>query len=243
MKKFLHGLAMALGMFSILPMPHVWDGAAAHLVMPLFPLAGAVIGLAWWGLAALLAAAGAPRLLAAGLLALAPLFFSGFIHVDGYMDTADALGSRRGLEEQRRILKDPNVGAFGSVALGALLLLFFCAVYEAPAGPVLVLIPTLVRGVVGFGMLGQPTITPNGFAATFQQGAGRGHRAALGAICALCLAAAWGLGVGWPVTAAGAAAGLALACACKRLAGVSGDLCGFALVLGELAGVVVLAVQ
>jgi adenosylcobinamide-GDP ribazoletransferase len=47
---------------------------------------------------------------------------SGALHLDGWMDTADALGSRRPRDEALAIMKDSRVGAIG-VVCGILLLL------------------------------------------------------------------------------------------------------------------------
>lgn len=43
-------------------------------------------------------------------MTLLPLIVSGGIHLDGLVDTADALYSRRETEKKLEILKDPHVG-------------------------------------------------------------------------------------------------------------------------------------
>lgn len=50
---------------------------------------------------------------------------SGGIHLDGMVDTADALYSRRETEKKLEILKDPHVGAFGVIVCGGYLLASF----------------------------------------------------------------------------------------------------------------------
>ena len=75
-------------------------------------------------------AAGTARLLArtllsAALLTLFPLWYTGGIHMDGFLDTADALGSNAPRERKLEILKDPHAGAFALISCGAVLLLSF----------------------------------------------------------------------------------------------------------------------
>ena len=50
-------------------------------------------------------------------MAAIPILITGGIHLDGYMDTMDALHSYRGREEKLRILKDPHIGAFSVITL------------------------------------------------------------------------------------------------------------------------------
>lgn len=68
-------------------------------------------------------------------MTLLPLIVSGGIHLDGLVDTADALYSRRETEKKLEILKDPHVGAFGVMACCGYLLASFALwgqVYETP---------------------------------------------------------------------------------------------------------------
>lgn len=81
---------------------------------------GLCLGWAWfcrvWQVGALLFAGG---------MTLLPLIVSGGIHLDGLVDTADALYSRRETEKKLEILKDPHVGAFGVMACCGYLLASF----------------------------------------------------------------------------------------------------------------------
>jgi adenosylcobinamide-GDP ribazoletransferase len=237
---------MSMGMFSIIPpISARWDETALSLVIPFFPVVGAVIGGLWLGLSALLEFINTPDLLQSAALTLAPLLLSGFIHVDGCMDTSDAIFSRQSLENKRKILKDPHIGAFGAAALAVLLLTSFCAVHTVTLQNRQYLgflfIPIITRGVVGIGLINLRAISDTGFAAMFKGKARQARSAVIIAECALCVTAAYFLKVLPPVAAAAAAAAAALACAFKSLDGVSGDVCGFALAAGELAGLVAMA--
>jgi len=121
---------MSLGMFCGIPLPfHIWDEKLMRIMISCFPLVGFIIGGVWWAVGFGLFALNVPLMLTAAVLTFAPFFTAGFIHMDGYMDTSDARLSRRDFEERVRILKDPLVGAFAVIMLVILILVQFAAVY------------------------------------------------------------------------------------------------------------------
>lgn len=105
MRKLWKSLAVAFSMYSRLPMPQMaWEPANMAYAMCFFPLVGCVIGafllLAEW-LTGLL---GISPLLRAAILLLIPIAVSGGIHMDGFLDTADALASHAPREKKLEIL-------------------------------------------------------------------------------------------------------------------------------------------
>ena len=119
---------IAFGMYSRIPVPRAdWDRASMDYVMCFFPFVGAVLGglsfLLQWGCARL----GLSPFLAAALLVALPLWATGGIHMDGYMDTRDALGSCQDRETKLTILKDSHAGAFAVMGCALYLLLSFGA--------------------------------------------------------------------------------------------------------------------
>lgn len=83
----------------------------------LFPVMGAVVGLAG-GLAFTLASlAGLPTLPGALLALLAMILATGGLHEDGLADTADGLGAGGDRERALAIMRDSRVGSFGAMAL------------------------------------------------------------------------------------------------------------------------------
>jgi len=98
------------------------------------PLVGLMIGFLWCLLFWLIAYFPIPLQLKAAFLAIYPFFITGFIHLDGFMDTQDALLSRRPLADKLRILKDPNCGAFSVISLVILFLLQFAAMWALVEG-------------------------------------------------------------------------------------------------------------
>ena len=128
----------SIAFLTIIPVGMDTDGLAqAAWCMPLFPLIGAIIGLAAglcvWVLELIL-----PESIAAvigvGLL----LLINGVQHTDGLLDFGDGLmyhGSRR---EKLRVMRDPTTGA-GGLALGLVILLATIFAIAATPSPVVIL--------------------------------------------------------------------------------------------------------
>ncbi len=119
-------IAVAFSTFSIIPMPvFEWKEEDMRYSMCAFPLVGVVTGALMAGALWVLNKAGAGRMLIAGLMTLIPLFLTGGIHMDGYMDTSDALCSYGDKEKKLDILKDPHVGAFAVIRAASYILFSF----------------------------------------------------------------------------------------------------------------------
>lgn len=118
-----HSLIIALSMYSILPMPRVdWREDNMRWSLACLPVVGGLAGLllgGWCWLA--VSRSMAPLLFAAGAVLL-PLLLSGGFHMDGFLDAADGIFSRRDRETSLQIMKDPHCGPFAVLCGGALLL-------------------------------------------------------------------------------------------------------------------------
>ena len=118
-----HSLIIALSMYSILPMPQVdWREDNMRWSLACLPVVGGLAGLllgGWCWLA--VSRSMAPLLFAAGAVLL-PLLLSGGFHMDGFLDAADGIFSRRDRETSLQIMKDPHCGPFAVLCGGALLL-------------------------------------------------------------------------------------------------------------------------
>lgn len=126
MKTVFAGLLTAFSLYSAIPVPKAeWNRDSMRYALCFFPLIGVVIGglsMLWYSAAARLGIA--PGLYAAAA-ALLPVLVSGGIHMDGFIDTADALASHGLREKKLEILKDPHVGAFGALFCAGQLLLSY----------------------------------------------------------------------------------------------------------------------
>ena len=128
----LETVAVAFGMYSALPVPRVeWNKKNMRYALAAFPLVGAALGLAWWGVCALGNALALPVVLRGAMLCVLPTLLTGGIHLDGYADTCDALASHASPARKQDILRDPHCGAFAVIRLCVFFIAYFalcCAV-------------------------------------------------------------------------------------------------------------------
>ena len=109
-------MCVAFSMYSKIPMPQVeWTKESMQYCICFFPAVGAVIGAATllWNM--LVGAKLSGSLLFTAVLILIPVLITGGIHLDGLLDTADALSSYKTKEEKLEILKDSHAGAFAII--------------------------------------------------------------------------------------------------------------------------------
>jgi len=242
---------MSLGMFSAIPLPrHLWDDACLHLLLPCFPIIGILLGALWWGVAQLLLLSAIHIVLIAAILTVTPFLLTGFLHLDGYMDTSDAVLSRRGLEEKLRILKDPHTGAFSVVMLAILFLWQFAAVYAVvDLGKnllLLVFIAVISRCCASLSLLSLHAMPQSGYANLLKQNTRRSHTVFVTVVAVFAIAASLLLaGLPGLATVGAVIVGFAAAMAYSYTAfhGISGDLTGFSLVISELCGLIILGVM
>jgi adenosylcobinamide-GDP ribazoletransferase len=95
------------------------------------PAIGAALGLVLAAVGLAVIAIGGPTLLAAVLTVAAAAALTRGLHLDGLADTVDALGSHRDAEAALAIMRKPDVGPFGVVALVLTLLTQVAAVSVA----------------------------------------------------------------------------------------------------------------
>jgi len=238
----IRGFAMSLGMFSVIPVPKgSWDEKYMRLTMPALPFVGLLIGAIWYGAAYFLKEVSAPLMIQSAIALFIPFFMSGFIHVDGYMDSADAVLSRRDTDEKRRILKDPHVGAFAVIAIIMLMIFQLCSVYTVlETGKHLiafVFIPVISRCAAGAAMLCLKPAFESGYAVSFRKGTTPRHTVFICATALACLAAA-GLTLrfsAWPLLAEALVAAIATVYLYRQINGMSGDLAGCIITVSEFA--------
>ncbi len=241
---------MSLSMFTSIPLPFsVWDDSAINLVLPFMPFVGALLGGIWFGIAALLNFLNLSVILTAGILTVLPFLLTGFIHLDGYMDTSDSVLSRRSLEEKFKILKDPHVGSFAVIMIIILFLLQFTAVYEIISTDkniiVLIFIPIFSRCCSATASMRLKAMRQSEYVNMFKKNTDTSHIIfiIITAIAALVLAfftcSLTGL-ISVLITIIGFIISLALVY--RVFGGISGDLAGFSLTVAELVGLLTYAI-
>ena len=206
-----------------------------------FPLVGLVIG-ACGGLIFLAATAlSLPPLMAAALALLATMLLSGGMHEDGLADMADGFGGGKDVEARIRIMHDSRIGSFGVMALILASLarvgLLMAAALHA-TGLTLVLLLALVYAAARFLPVLQLSIIPVSPHARLASLTGNGGvwRAVTGlAVWAVPLIIAFSWQVAIPAAALSCLLAVIIArMALRRVAGLTGDVMGATILLGEI---------
>lgn len=240
--KMFRSLIAAFSMYSRIPMPRVeWDEKTIKYVMCFFPAVGIALGAAAYFAAAAMRALGAGTLLFSAVMTVIPIAVTGGIHMDGFMDTADALSSYGDREKKLEILKDPHLGAF-SVIHAALYFILMLGLWSE-AGKAEVLAASigfvLSRALSGLSVVLFPKAKSTGLAAMFSSAADKKRAAAALAVWAAAAAAAAVFLDPLRGAAMTAAAVLVLLIyrriSTKRFGGITGDLAGWFLQLCEAA--------
>jgi adenosylcobinamide-GDP ribazoletransferase len=248
------GLRAALAFLTILPVGTGGDGAGRSLqsARAWFPVVGLLLGTLLAAFDLLLGAASlrppadscaacmALPLLTAALLVSALAVLTRALHLDGFMDTCDALPGGFTRARRLQILRDPHVGAFAVVGVVCLLLIKVTAVAAMPAASrsfVLVLFPCLSRWAMLLAMQLGPYVRDTGAGTPFAGGHGRGALiggSGVAVVAGLALA-------GWsvlPLLALAGGAAVAMGLTARRLlGGMTGDIYG---AVNEIAEAVVL---
>ena len=240
--RVIRSFVIAFATYSRIPMPQVeWSEENRKYAMCFFPLIGAVVGGALW-LWLLLCdrLALGPLLRGAGGAAI-PLLITGGIHMDGFMDTTDALASWQPRERRLEILKDSHIGAFAAMGCWVYLTLEAALLSEigGKSGAAVGLCFVLSRALSAWALAAFRSARPEGMLDSFARAARRRLVTSGSAVYAVLCVAGWALlGGGWQaLICAAAAAGMALYyrhMAYKQFGGVTGDLAGWFSQMTEL---------
>lgn len=138
MLRMLKSMAIAFSIYSKIPMPQFpWNEEDMKGMLVFFPWVGAVIGALLYGFYWLCGVLGIGNI-AYVLWGMAiPLVVTGGFHVDGFLDTMDALHSYQPRERKLEILKDSHIGAFACIMLALYGLLYGGAFSEVRKSSIL----------------------------------------------------------------------------------------------------------
>lgn len=250
MKRVIKAFFMCFGMFTSIPCPYrPWDEDARPLMTTCLPFVGLVIGGIWAAAAWALTALKAPTAVMAAILMLLPYFLAGFIHLDGFIDCCDAILSRRDLEQRRKILKDSHVGSFAVICLCSLFIMSFAlfsdiSFNEAWRIRALVFIPATTRACAALAVLSLRPMQSSQYSGEYRKNISRRQIVFQWTVFwAVLIASAAVCGRGVIAVAASALGyGLGVLYAYRQLQGMSGDVSGFALVVGEVIGIAALVI-
>ena len=126
----LAGMLLAFTTWSVLPFrTEDWDRGKKH-ALSFLPIVGAFLGILFWLWTQLALRIGINRVPFALLSLALVLIYTGGIHIDGYMDVADAVASHKEKQAKLAILSDPHVGAFAVIKLIVWLLIYVALLHE-----------------------------------------------------------------------------------------------------------------
>lgn len=245
---------MAWQMFLWIPCPKaVWDESKKSQMLLYMPAIGMIAGALWY-LLFLTINTFAKNIgpVFSALLAVFPWLVTGFMHLDGYMDCADAALYFGNKEKKLAILKDSHVGSFAVISMTLLAVLQFSAVSQIAGiglsnrqAAVLIFIPALTRSVSVSEVFAFEPLPSSSYVG-LKDGPGFAKNAILHTVLmtAALLLAAFFL-CGWRLCAA-AVIGLAVQKLVmlylrKNLGGISGDISGSGITVGELASLIAIA--
>lgn len=239
---FLESLFVALSTYSAIPVPQFpWTERNMKYSICFFPAVGLFCGLALWLWFRLSVHLGLSQLLFAAVAVCLPLLISGGIHLDGYMDTMDALASHQPRERKLEIMKDPNCGAFAVIDCGIYLLLDLGLLYELYGqGAVVAYCPVYVlsRSLSAFCAVNLPNARKSGMLCAYTRNTDRSIATAATVLTAAASGAALlllSVKLGFCILLAALAALLLYRHGTmKEFGGVTGDTSGFFLQLCEL---------
>ena len=230
-------LFAAIGFLTIIPTPRVGEGALAWSRM-WFPVVGLGIGALMAGLDYALrdgfwtlTGAGFPSLLLAALVLAFLVIITRALHLDGFMDTCDALFGGSNAERRLEIMRDPRVGSFAVAGALALYLISFAAIVSLwPPGRfwALLIIPCLSRWAMALAMATFPYARSNegGLGSAFLQSGTRAQSLIATLIAGVAAITLTGL-AGIVLLAVALMVALAVGrFATSRLGGATGDVYG-----------------
>ncbi len=224
------GLITAIRTLTILPVPGIEAGRMSS-ALPWFPVVGALLGGALYGLAAGVEAlsGGWPGGAAAAAL-VGAVVLTGAFHLDGLADWADGFGGGQDRGKILAIMKDSSTGVFGAAALILVLLIKWVSIFRlAASGNHIWLIAACVVSRTAMVELAVwlPYARPEGGTGSeIVEGARSAHRA-VAVVIALAVLFTLG-GVAGGLSLAGgliACRGYGLWCR-KRVGGITGDMLG-----------------
>jgi len=202
----------------------------------LYPLVGALLALAAWGLYVALRAALPQAILMLLVLAIWAVATGG-LHEDGLADAADAFGSQATREGIHRVLKDSHVGTYGVLALILSIALRWQGLTHMPPAALLAaLLASQVvprAGIVTLAYVAGPATPGSGGALAKSL---RGAQVAVAWLLALLLVVPFG----WKAALLSGGVALVVVALCqayfhRKIGGVTGDCLGAANQLQEIA--------
>ena len=247
-------VAIAFSVYSKVPMPRLrWDEDDMAYSLAFFPLIGVLIGGLVFVINTGYLSFTLPVAVRIIVTLIIPILITGGIHLDGLMDTEDALNSYADKDTNLEILKDPHIGAFAVISLMKWMLIFAAAVTAVLLNPgtddgtiaIFGLIFVVSRGLSGIAAMVFNKAKPDGM--LYEETKNRKKAPMVLLLIQLVIGAAAMIYME-PLYGAAVLSGAALSTlyyrskAYKEFGGVTGDTAGYFLTVSEVVMTLVLSV-
>ena len=242
---FLESLMVALSTYSIIPMPEFkWNEKNMKYAICFLPVVGVFCGLLIWMIGSIGTALNLSSFFVAAIATCLPVLITGGIHMDGFMDTIDAISSHQTREKKLEILSDPHCGAFAVLYCVIYLLANTAFLYEIyVSGNLFVICPVYIlsRCISAFCAVNLPKARKGGMLLSYTKDAERktvnfsmplvmiASIVAMLCISVICGIVAVVFGVLWTV--------IYCITVKKQFGGVTGDTAGFFLQMFEICSI------
>ena len=207
-----------------------------------FPLIGAVLGLCYGLVSALLFlilpfyGVSLPIHICTSCLLVLTILLIGGLFCDGFMDSMDGIFSGRSRDRMLEIMKDSRVGSNGVMAFTALMLMEWSILLDMEPGIIpmaMFVMPVISRFAVVLAITCFPYARPQGMGKAFAMHAGR-NALAVAAVSTLILVVPWGVPAIIALLAGGLFALYFNRYVTRILGGTTGDTYGAVAMLTEL---------
>ncbi|MBQ7216936.1 MAG: adenosylcobinamide-GDP ribazoletransferase [Synergistaceae bacterium] len=237
-------LIIAVSFISVIPIPQryipVWDSQALRYFCPMLAVTGCIFGLFWLGFWSVLCElSGVSQILRGFLMMVMTLGLTGGLHLDGLMDTCDAVFSRRDRETRLRILSDTHAGSFAVMGCAVILLgktLVFSELLRLNVNPSL--IPVYSRLGMAVLLNNLPFAKTGGLAVMLGSARSRKHNVFFAVMMMILFTCSKITGVIFAVSVI-----FWWRVCMKIFGGISGDLLGFFVEMSEFSAMVCLVIS
>ena len=168
------GFITALRFLTILPVPFYKHEGTDNLgrTLAYFPVIGAILGAILVVLNYFFSLI-LPSSIVAVLLIIALVILTGAHHIDGLIDTCDALVAGKTYQERQAIMSDTRVGAFGITGICLLLLLKYVALSQVISLATLLVMPAISRWGMSYAIMAFPSAKNSGMGYAIKSQANR----------------------------------------------------------------------
>lgn len=129
MTNILKSMAITFAMYSKLPMKNFeWKEENMKYCLLFLPAVGLVEGLCLVLFSLFFIKIEVNSFLISAFITVLPIIYTGGIHMDGFLDTIDALASNQSTQRKLEILKDSHSGVFAIIGGGIYFILYFAAI-------------------------------------------------------------------------------------------------------------------